>query len=365
MPRSAAKSQADKCGRRSSVQVTTPQMQDLEVEYIIPGQLTQNQWMDMLMHEEAEETVGEIMDELMCKVMEGCFKVYIERQMAPYSALWAITHLTEIVTQQFLCHDEGEKSEEASKTEDSEPLPAIPDSWAQGCVPIVYPMPPSYLISKQEDNINELPKETETRVQTREQHHLMAQTNISPKLSVKETSPIKPTDDRSYKRFVLHPPPNINQKKKQQKHSLSKTVLGKLLPSLSHSSEKKVMKTEAEEHSVVHDHLPRLVNQHKEHQSIPKLEYSQLPRHFITPQYEIVDNNYTKNISKKPNRDSKVEQRCKKQESEWAVVPQKPQTSYVNQPAKRRDEVDVLVKRVSLPRPKGEGIVTPGPLGTK
>lgn len=94
MPRSATKSQADKRGHKSSVQVTPPPTQDLEVEDIIPGRLTQAQWTDMLNQEEADETVGEIMEELMSKVMEGCLKVYVERQVKLKNAYRCEYHLT-------------------------------------------------------------------------------------------------------------------------------------------------------------------------------------------------------------------------------------------------------------------------------
>lgn len=43
-----------------------------------------------------------------------------------------------------MCRDEGDSPEEESKTEDSEPLPVIPDSWARGLVPVATSSPPSH-----------------------------------------------------------------------------------------------------------------------------------------------------------------------------------------------------------------------------
>ncbi|XP_026044398.1 uncharacterized protein C2orf81 homolog isoform X3 [Astatotilapia calliptera] len=127
MPRSATKVQTDKHRRRSSVQVISPAAQEQKGEDIIPGHSTRTQWTNMLLQEDADEAVGEILDELLRKVMKGCLDVYTESQR----------YLTQIVEHQILCLDEGEGPVERSKTEDSEPVPPTSDAWAQGCVPVL------------------------------------------------------------------------------------------------------------------------------------------------------------------------------------------------------------------------------------
>lgn len=81
MPRSAPKSQADKKGRKSSAQVATPQPQDADDEDTASGRFTRSQWADMLSQEDSDEIVGEIIQELMAKVMGGTLNVYIENQV--------------------------------------------------------------------------------------------------------------------------------------------------------------------------------------------------------------------------------------------------------------------------------------------
>lgn len=74
---------------------------------------------------------------------------FLPLKLAPYTASWAKRHLTEILEQQFLCLDVGEEPEEASITEDSEPVPTTSDPWLQGCVPIVISDPPHHVTAEQ------------------------------------------------------------------------------------------------------------------------------------------------------------------------------------------------------------------------
>lgn len=81
MSRFPSKVKSNKPQSRSTVKETAPTGQEQEIEYVIPGRLSQNQWNNMLIQEDADEIVGEVMDKLLGNVMDRCYQVYIERQV--------------------------------------------------------------------------------------------------------------------------------------------------------------------------------------------------------------------------------------------------------------------------------------------
>ncbi|XP_034451422.1 uncharacterized protein C2orf81 homolog [Hippoglossus hippoglossus] len=203
MPRCAAKSKAGKSKRMPSVPVTPAPTQELETT---PCRLTHTQLNNILIKEERDEIVRDIMDELTSKVMDGCLKVYVERQLEPFSASWAKNYLTQILEQQIMCPDEGEGPEEASKTEDSEPMPATFDSWSRGGVPVVIATPRlSHPTSAQQEADNvQVPAQTGPGDD--QQCDAMAQTNSSPKQPDRETSPRRPVNNKQCKVLIPRPP---------------------------------------------------------------------------------------------------------------------------------------------------------------
>ncbi|KAL4617455.1 hypothetical protein GN956_G21181 [Arapaima gigas] len=111
---------------------------------IIPGRLSKAEWLAMVEQEEGEEVVADIIHELMQRVMEKCYTVYLERQLIPFVVSCARDTLVQLVGYLFPGKDEGDGPDVTFLCEeDSEPQPCSTDSWAQGCVPVVQAkMPP-------------------------------------------------------------------------------------------------------------------------------------------------------------------------------------------------------------------------------
>ncbi|EQB76930.1 hypothetical protein CB1_000034011 [Camelus ferus] len=86
---------------------------------VVPG-LTEAEVAKLRAREEGEEVVGDIVEELVDRVMDAACKSYLERQM------------------RFVPRDEGEPhlAEDPTWAEDEEPSPSLIDTWAPGAVPV-------------------------------------------------------------------------------------------------------------------------------------------------------------------------------------------------------------------------------------
>lgn len=78
MPRSSNKLQAEKREQKSNAKVTT--QPKVAAEKSVLGGSTKVLWNDVLGHEEADETVGQFMEEL-DNIMKGCLSASVEQQV--------------------------------------------------------------------------------------------------------------------------------------------------------------------------------------------------------------------------------------------------------------------------------------------
>ncbi|KAB1262213.1 uncharacterized protein Cadr_000021608 [Camelus dromedarius] len=105
---------------------------------IVPGGLTEAEVAKLRAREEGEEVVGDIMEELVERVMDAAYKSYLERQCIPYTVDWARETMLQMVQLRFMPRDEGEPNlaEDPTWAEDEEPTPCPIDTWARGAVPV-------------------------------------------------------------------------------------------------------------------------------------------------------------------------------------------------------------------------------------
>ncbi|XP_068799031.1 uncharacterized protein C2orf81 homolog [Struthio camelus] len=126
-------------GSRSRAEKSRPLTVAAPQVEIVPGRLTETEWLSLVAAEEGEDEAGDIFAGFWDHVMDECYKVYLARQCVPFTINQAKDAILQITEWRFLLRDEGEPNVEKDATwqEDEEPEPLITDSWAQGSVPVV------------------------------------------------------------------------------------------------------------------------------------------------------------------------------------------------------------------------------------
>ncbi|XP_051923422.1 uncharacterized protein C2orf81 homolog [Hippocampus zosterae] len=320
MSRSTSKAQADK--GKAPARVSPPPAQEPEEEDIIPGCLTQSQWMDMLVQEEAEDVVGEIMADLMTNVMEGCYRVHIERQLSCFTAFWAKDYFIQTVEQKLMCQDRWEDAMELSATEDSEPNPINPDVWAEGCFPVIHGAPPSEPASLQITQEANTCEDLEPAPTEENQLNVPTpQTSIFPEQSERKISASRDVRDKICQEPSPYPKQNVSTRKKQKASLLPKLEQNPVSPPVPCAAEKLRTKGENKVPSGS-KYIPTSSQQPKWNQIIPKLDHSSLPQHWITPQYEI--DKCTKSSIKKSSGQAKMSPVSNTQQSGVMETPWNP-----------------------------------------
>ncbi|XP_041485086.1 uncharacterized protein C2orf81-like isoform X1 [Lytechinus variegatus] len=133
-----SKSRADKAkdkdkDRGGSTSVPVPPVNS----DVIPGRFTENDWNSMLDKEDGEDFVIDIVGNIVDSALTVIYDNYIQKQLYPYVVTQARDAILQIIEWQFLARDEGETQPENDATwlEEDEPMPCVPDAWAQGSVP--------------------------------------------------------------------------------------------------------------------------------------------------------------------------------------------------------------------------------------
>ncbi|XP_074086115.1 uncharacterized protein C2orf81 homolog [Macrotis lagotis] len=130
--------------RAKAEKVRPPTVPVPQVE-IVPGRLSEAEWLSLIGIEEGEDVVGDVLAELLARVMDAAFKVYLTQQCIPFTISQAREAMLQITEWRFLARDEGETdvAEDPTWGEDEEPKASTTDTWAQGSVPVLHAPSPA------------------------------------------------------------------------------------------------------------------------------------------------------------------------------------------------------------------------------
>ncbi|XP_076468058.1 uncharacterized protein LOC143298889 [Babylonia areolata] len=123
---------------------------------IVPGKFNESDWNAMVERDNAEDFIQDIVDEVLGNTMDAIYKLYIEKQLMPFTITQAKDAILQIIEWQFLARDEGEEGiTESNWLQDEEPDAAVTDCWAQGSVPKTHVPHPSPIPEEEEEKVAE------------------------------------------------------------------------------------------------------------------------------------------------------------------------------------------------------------------
>ncbi|PIK34089.1 hypothetical protein BSL78_29088 [Apostichopus japonicus] len=131
---------------------------------VIPGRFTEN---DCVREEDGEEFVIDVVADIVDSAINVIYDNYIQKQLYPYvvdKSRELFLHIIEqfhlFVTHsgKFLARDKGEANpvEDETWAEEDEPLPSVPDAWAQGSVPYQALPPVSPTMSEHDTEVTSI-----------------------------------------------------------------------------------------------------------------------------------------------------------------------------------------------------------------
>ncbi|KAL0979772.1 hypothetical protein UPYG_G00189450 [Umbra pygmaea] len=346
MSRSTLKSRAEKGHTTSAPPPLTSQSPDL-VE-IIPGLLTESSWVSMLGQEDGEEVVVEILEEVMSRVMDKCYLVYLQRQLEPFTVSWARDALVQVLEWHFVVQDEGDGPESAlTGAEDSEPLLSTPDSWAEGCV-IVKWVDPTQGHSPLQSSSPVGGTSREQDHTDSHKPHTDSQLSSSPQPPRDARKPTEPSGVRDFKRAPA--PPTIPKRRPSRKTRVQ-------LPATKEARLPSPMRSLSQSLGDEEETCPQ--SSAKLQAQKHRLDLSRLPGHRVWPQYEVLEISPSKHFPWRP-RGSEPQNNQKKLSRYTKAV--KPLTSCECPPWTQRrcaltGEVYVSTERSIANNDNSEGIV--------
>ncbi|KAJ8339224.1 hypothetical protein SKAU_G00360100 [Synaphobranchus kaupii] len=310
----------------------------------VPGRLSKSEWMDVVAREEGEEVVAEVLDELMCSVMEKCYQVYLRKQLVPFTVSWARHSLVQTLEWQFLVRDEGEGHECAPFWEqDSEPQHCDIDSWAQGCVPVVHSRPPTkHILQRSVElpvadaaNPGGLQAKNESQSGTKEVH-----SDRDPCKEDKNQNDCQGHADLKTRMLLPHPPSKRENKKKHPLPYCAAIPAPQAgnSPWISHS-------TSTEEHPIPNDQTvyvtkSKRAQKHPDVSAVKRLDPSHLVRHKVWPGFEVIDSNVLQLPIVKYGVPPMPDQKRDKHSTKQPATLKPPTSSQTSHKVRRRSTVD-------------------------